>query len=465
MKKIDWNEMFKYTGDPFIDAGGFVLQELMECYPDADIMTLIMMVTDIYVKLWDAKINTLFLNSKITQPAFKGERKKEEARRYFESLLDETLSYRIGCCRIMGNNTKLFPVGRDLSVLTGSGTFVNFHHAFQEGIMLSKEAIIRYYFLPLGCELLQGKIAVICSNNPKISEWYARDCCSRVLAEVGQNVSTGVLKSSAHSLGTAVFRYLDSVLARYTEDNGMSDSVALYHLTNFGASPEVQIYTLPFQAFRFYQRTQSSRFRERWNIFVASHYFNSDYKKAKYDDEKNVFCVENKKDNIYIDEEKFKYWRNAIYDKLLKGASILGDIRKWSVHHFFDVDLLNLYLVNLQNMKKETIAKLDKISNYILESTSESGMKKVIITLSGTKSAYVLRRFIIGTIRKYYNEGHDQPLVTVEEYVDYLFPDSSSWMEIRDVLLISIYQKLHERNLHIEVDMDDFDDEQIEYES
>ena len=115
MQKIDWNEMFKYTGDPFIDAGGFVLQELMECYPDADIMTLIMMVTDIYVKLWDAKINTLFLNSKITQPAFKGERKKEEARRYFESLLDETLSYRIGCCRIMGNNTKLFPVGRDLS--------------------------------------------------------------------------------------------------------------------------------------------------------------------------------------------------------------------------------------------------------------------------------------------------------------------------------------------------------------
>ena len=34
MQKIDWNEMFKYTGDPFVDAGGFVLQELMECYPD-----------------------------------------------------------------------------------------------------------------------------------------------------------------------------------------------------------------------------------------------------------------------------------------------------------------------------------------------------------------------------------------------------------------------------------------------
>ena len=46
MQKIDWNEMFKYTGDPFVDAGGFVLQELMECYPDADIMTLIMMVTN-----------------------------------------------------------------------------------------------------------------------------------------------------------------------------------------------------------------------------------------------------------------------------------------------------------------------------------------------------------------------------------------------------------------------------------
>ena len=51
-----------------------------------------------------------------------------------------------------------------------------------------------------------------------------------------------------------------------------------------------------------------------------------------------------------------------------------------------------------------------------------------------------------------YKQGNGVPLVTVEDYVDYLFPDSNSWMETRDVLLISIYQKLHERHLCVEIE-------------
>ena len=43
--------------------------------------------------------------------------------------------------------------------------------------------------------------------------------------------------------------------------------------------------------------------------------------------------------------------------------------------------------------------------------------------------------------------GNNNPIVSVDDYVNYLFPDGSYWAEIRDLLLIAIYQELHERNL------------------
>jgi len=42
---------------------------------------------------------------------------------------------------------------------------------------------------------------------------------------------------------------------------------------------------------------------------------------------------------------------------------------------------------------------------------------------------------------------NENPIVTVDDYVNYLFPDGSYWAEIRDILLIAIYQELHERDL------------------
>ncbi len=49
------------------------------------------------------------------------------------------------------------------------------------------------------------------------------------------------------------------------------------------------------------------------------------------------------------------------------------------------------------------------------------------------------------------------PLITVEDYVEYLFPDGGNWTEIRDVLLIATYQKLHE--IHMAVDIEPIEEE------
>ena len=79
IQNIDYEWLVKPTGDPFVDAGGYALEEFSHYYPDANILELIDKVASIYVDRWEGKINPFFLNSKITQPAFKGNKKKTEA--------------------------------------------------------------------------------------------------------------------------------------------------------------------------------------------------------------------------------------------------------------------------------------------------------------------------------------------------------------------------------------------------
>lgn len=456
--KIHYDKLWCPSGDPFVDAGGYALKFLSEQFPEKDILELIEFATNIYVDRWDSKINPVFLNSNITQPAFKPDKKKSETNAFFEGLIEERIPFVSGCCRVLGIETSLYPAGRNLSVLSGSGTFVNFHHSFEEGLMLSKEALIRYHFLPLGCELLQGNICVISSNNPQTAELYAKKCCARTLMDIGQNASTGILKNESRATSTAIFRFIDKLLSDYSNYNGR-ESLSLYHFTNFGASPDLKIYTLPFQAFYFYILSQRNEYKSQWNHFVSHYYKTSELKDVRFDDVTAMYIGTEKKEEKMVEETQYKYWYNVIYDSLLKGKTITKEIRTWSKDHTFNLQLFAHYLILIQNMKNETLKKLNEIADFILTNTPETDVEKVITRLNGINSAFLLRRFILKVVEKNYAIGNDEAIVTVEDYTDYLFPEGSSWMETRDVLLIYIYQKLHAKNIKVDIVESDNNDE------
>lgn len=459
---INYDWLYKPTGDPFADAGGYALKEYSSLFPDLDILEIIMKVTDIYVDRWKAKINPYFLNSKVTQPAFDSKQKKDETRKYFLSIIEESVPSDIGFCRISGQKTRLFPACRDNSVLSGSSKFVNFHHCFQNGIMLSKEMIIRLYFLPLASEYLQDKIAVVHSNNIEIAKFFSTNCCRKNIEAISRNVSEGILRSESRSPGTALFRYVDKLLEDVKTFSDENDySITLYHFTNFGASPEVKIYTLPFEAFGFYRSVQKTRYKQQWNSFIATYYVpDKSYKNAKFDEYNNTFICNNKNDAI-IKENDYRYWSNKIYNNLINNKSILSYFLKRSINHKLDFEIIKKYEINIRKMKKETISKIEQMADFILASNDKQGIKKAIKKLDGVKNSYLLRRFVLKDIvAKYYNEGNKDAIITINDYADYLFPDTNSWQETRDVLLIAIYQKLHEKDIYIDAELPEEDNEE-----
>lgn len=450
IENIDYEWLFRPTGDPFVDAGGYALDEFSHYYPDADILVLVEKAASIYVDRWDGRINPFFLNSKITQPAFKGDRKKTETYEYFLSLINDVNGID-GYCRVTGKKGKVFVGGRDNFVLSGSSTFSNFHHWFQNGIMVSKEVIFRCFFLPLACEQLQGRISLLNSSNPKISAFFAKLVCKRNMECIMNNTSVSVLKSKSVSTGTALFRFVDKVLInkKIQFDDDTKCNLQMYLYTNFGTSPDLQVISLPFPVLDFYRFVMKVKHKDNWHNFV-SHYYH--IKGGKYTSDKG-YSLTVGKDIRKIGENEFQYWGNRIYEKLINGESILPDILEYSKENSFDFIIVKYYVTKIRNMKKETIEKINKMATFITESNDDRGIGKAIKKLNAVNSSYLLRRYVLNDIVKpYYENGNEEAIVTVKDYVDYLFPDTDSWKEMRDVLLIAIYERLHSLKKKIEIE-------------
>jgi CRISPR-associated protein Cst1 len=450
--KINQNFFTKRTGDPFADTGGFVIEQLwkMPELKGKTIFQLIEYATKVYVNNWNGKLHAFFLNSKITQPAFKPPKKIEETLKYYKGLLEESEPNEIGYCRILGIKTKLFPGGRDNHILSGSGTFLNFHHSFQNGIMLSKEVLIRTFFVPLGALQLSDKIAIISSNNEKVSKRFVRQNVIDNISRIGAKSADGVLRSDFNNPASAMFDFVHSCLTDKFVDLAEDEDVEinLYHFTNFGASPEVVFYNFSSPLFSFYRKVLHRDLESDWKKFVRKHYYNSKHKEAHYDSKSDLFVSEKKKPPI--EYKQYKTWVNWIYQDLIASKNMLSAMLRWTKKNSFNFQIVRLYQNHLKNMDNKTLDKIEALADYVI--ADESKLKKRIGTLNRAEKVTDIRRFILGLVKENHSKQNDEALITIKEYVNYLFPDGTSAKEIRDLLLIALYQKMHENKIFFEIE-------------
>lgn len=443
---VKW--LTQWTGDPFADVGGTVLKILMQEKGTEDILKLIEETAKIYVNDWNAKLNAFFLNSTITQPAFKGKRKVTETVKFFKALTEESLPFEEGYCRILGERTKLFTGGRDNHILSGSGTFINYHHAFQGGVMLSKEALIRMFFVPMGCVQLSDKIALLYSNNEELVEYFVAQNVQENSRRIGTRISDGIHRSEFKNPSSALFDFaLHWIREADEEENIANTELNLYHFTNFGASPEVVLHNFSAALFTFYARVQHRTLKTDWDRFSHSYFYK---KNAEYNYESDTFEVREKKEIKSVSYEGFKVWRNSIYESLLEGKSILKPILYWvsKERRPFDFGIVKLYQKMLRDMNEKTLQIIERIAEYVL--LDSSNIKKNLRNLQKPKKAYAFRTALRRLEEKNLAEKNANALFSLEEYALELFPDGTYWQEIQDLLLIAIYQKMHEQQIWLD---------------
>ncbi|QEC69320.1 type I-B CRISPR-associated protein Cas8b1/Cst1 [Panacibacter ginsenosidivorans] len=456
--QLEINWLTHPTGDSFADIGGFVIEYLQKKKPDKSILELIEEVTNIYVKKWDNNLHSFFLNSTITHNSNKGQKGINKTIAFYKGLFDGK-DAEDGYCRITGQKGKVFQGTRDNHIMSGSATLINFHHGFESGIRLSKEALIRIFFVPLGVEQLGDKVAVLTSNNEGITRHFVQRNVDNNFRDIASGISKSIQRSEFSNPANALFEYANQCIENvktvtFDEDTGRSKTqgttLNLFHFTNFGASPTINLITLPASVFAFYAYCIREHKKE-WQSFIFRQYSNSKFKNAQFDDVSKSW-FNNKEE---VDYSTFKVWRNSVFEALLNGNGQI--IRKAFLAHsksrILNFKIIEQYQINIQNMDKRTLTKIKELADFIVNDRSDDEIKKSMTRLNGSKSSNGLRYFLLKLADKNYKDGNDEPLFSIDEYVEYLFPDGTYWNEIRDLLLIAIYQKLHETNKKIEVEL------------
>jgi len=443
----------KYTGDPFVDAGGAALEYLQNKFPQKNLIELIEYSAKIFIYNWNNKIDSLQLNSLITHNSRKGSKAKQDKALestliFFKDLFgDGKNSVAHGYCRICGIKDKLYKAGREIYPLSGSAAFVNFHHAHEEGFFLCKDCITKLFFLPFMILQMGGNLALLHISNEKIKNYWTEKTIDKNINKIARNISGGILSADLKNPKNALFDIAKELIINFDAYN---EVLQLFYFTNFGSKPFCEIYTMPNSVFVYISKVLRNC-REEWFLFVGRYYKIS---KSEWDYDNNEWIV----NNTHLSENKYKNNQNIVFEYLLSGRSLIPIFRKFykerlKRNYGIDVLLLDYYLMEVKKMNTEQLTVIKRLGESIIEIAKKEGnIKKYLTVLEKSSRAYQLRAAIISLIKKNYLQGNEEPLLTLNEYVEYLFPDGQNWSEIRDILIIYLYELLHKENVRIEIE-------------
>lgn len=519
--KVNYEMLFARSGDPFVDAGGYVLECLLEMEKDyigKDLIYIIERVVTIYVNVFGKDIRQFFHNSRMTQSGDK----IQNAIKYYRSIIEESSdeACKKGVCRILGYETKVFEADRRNCILSGAGTLRNFNHDFENGFYISKEAIIRMLFVPLACKMISGIPCFAISNTELVMKEIVK-----------QNVNDNIKR--ANYLSKSPYRYASNTLFSYVEDvvtkirafrdGSIPLSLTLFHFSNCGQNCKMRIYNLPYKIASFYLMCLH-KYKEDWMRFINAQYYNyqsqelpydtinetysdtieetllidkekwetfgqkesvekelilygiaknsnnddcyifdnKEYKKIELDKSlkqeiKKISTIEKNARKVNCNGDVYKYnWNNRVYERLMNGQSLLSLFQSWtdptSYCQNFNFDIVKLYCKHILNMNEQTLELIERLSTFIVNN-HEHDLTKVITQLKICKSPE-FRSLLIKEIERNYRNGNEEPLLRMRDYVMYLTPSGSNIYEIKDLILICIYQILHEKRMNVEIEED-----------
>jgi CRISPR-associated protein Cst1 len=377
--------------------------------------------------VWSKSLYSIFPNNPITNPSVKD--KKARMSKILNELLHEiapaTIDGSGNCISCGRRNVKTVRTKTEIPLL-GSGALVNYFPNGQSGGDYCPACTFAVQFSPLilySCR----RLLLIHSNSDKVMRYWARKAIHDIRRQILEKDYTGCFNENYTKPINALFHIIQDIVLGYNERGSEENpSITLYHFTNYNQGPDLDLYYVPTQIFNFLAYMRQHEKYPQWMQIVKKGYKRVDWDKIK-------------------GEEDYKNRINSVYNNLLNNVSIVRffiDSKERIVYG--DWDLLSHYLREVRNMETKRLETLKRVGDELAEYIKETENIKRLTQLEQANNYGTYRNVLRFIIRERVKRGAEEPLFSLDEYVNDLFPDGyMTWRETQDLLLFRIYETLH----------------------
>lgn len=477
--------MLRYTGHPLVDVGAATIlafsppKRKLSDITDSDLEKMADYISKEYVvNPLKSFLTVAFPNSGFTQPAFdktpeKRDEYAERVTRCFspdKPVLDERCVFTgEPATGVSFGDRDDYPQGRafrqHIPLLLGEDK-INFFAKGDSGLPISGKAMLCIQAMPLGCAKCGGKLLAVHSDNPDITELFAKQFLNDNKSAISAvHVANGTKLPEAGPAKTVLIK----TLIKAEEERGLiheerPSSITAYHFSNSGQSnaldarnPPLEIYHIPMDIISFLGAINLAEYRAEWDAIAHRAWQLTTPKKGKKGEKVTETSEQNEsRRRNYLYEDLFNLPQDA--PKFIRHYFLRIPVRKTfnedprrSYSLKSDADLVSwkltsLFLDKVMHVKGSRINRIREIGDQLAEYVNEENDKKFFSAFYSEYRYDAIRNALIRVNHSRLKEGKPpiiefEPFIEVFEEVD--DKGRSDWRLARDLVLIRMIERLY----------------------
>lgn len=457
--------MLTYTGHPIVDVGiaaitAYSKKNSPSELTEKDLEAFAQFMERIYFGEWKSWIFSILPNSPYTQPKI-GEEKKAN----FQSIYTYGFRQQANAperCVFCGQPALSRGFRQHVPLITGEGA-INFFPDGDAGLLACGKCFLAIQAFLLGSVRCGGRALFVHSDDENLILDFAK----LFLTENRRSFSLELKNPRTYFVAQLLNVERERVQSSESE---RPVSITVYHLTNYGTNPDVNIYHFPAQLIRFLRAVNRAPYKEIWQEIARQAWELPASKKKKKKEESQLESMKEPDNETESHRSEPGYARNYLYEDLFdlphnasrfvrtyflrqayKTTYEQDPRRAYSLQRELQLvswNLTQIFLKEVINMSDDRIKTIKRVADRMADHIRVENDSRLFRSFLLSGRYHELRRALVIANANRVREGNE-PLLTFDDFVtifeygeDSQRPD---WSLARDLLLIGILDQLHQQ--------------------
>ncbi|MGE5058658.1 MAG: type I-B CRISPR-associated protein Cas8b1/Cst1 [Betaproteobacteria bacterium] len=443
---------FRWTNHPLVDMGiaslvAFAKKNTPEEITSSDVEAFATYAETAYFSPEIASYLSVLFTSNFLNPSFSAEKKKQFVKtvlRSYQSNPDSSLPP----CAYCGS-ASVRRAHRDLIPMLTGREHVNFSPNGTPGLALCGNCIVALQALSIGSPMCSGRSLVVSCDDPAfvvalVKAWQP---------EIRKRIQLSEQSGQKLSPITRPLTRTIEALAKIEAERETSPSITVYHLSNSGQGPQVDIFFLPSSVVRFVQRANAANYSPTWKEVVRRAWdFPPKPQKGKASvDEKKAARNYLYEDLFALPDRSGSFVRTYFLRKSTRFARAPGDPRSnysgWQDYVPGLWNLTGLFLQEVMAMESDRIEAIRKLGDALADEIATENDRRLWWAAYKADAYRQARLALIQVSQRRVKRG-SPPVVSLDDFLE-VFEEGEElprvdWRLAWDLVLIRVIERLYE---------------------